>query len=100
MKYNKRDPKFKAKIVLEGLEGRIPLAELCNKYQIKQSQYYYWLAEFQKNGYRLFEKTKSSKKEEMLKNEIKQLKRIVAEISIELKKSELELKELEEGGDL
>ena len=95
MKYHKRDPKFKAKVVLEGLEGKIPLAELCNKYQIKQSQYYYWLKEFEKHGYRLFENTKPTKKEQKLKDENARLKKIIAELSIELKKTELELQELE-----
>ena len=99
MKYRKRDPRFKAKVVLEALEGKIPLAELCNKYQIKQSQYYYWLNEFQKHGYRLFENTKPTKKEQKLKDENYKLKQIIAELSIELKKSELELQDLE-GDDL
>ena len=96
MKYRKRDPKFKAKVVLEGLEGKIPLAELCNKYQIKQSQYYYWLNEFEKHGHRLFENAKQTKKEQKMQEEIKKLKSIIAELSIELKKTELEL---QEGGE-
>jgi len=99
MKYRKRDPKTKSKIILEGLEGKIPLAELCNKYQITQTQYYYWLKELEKNAYRLFESKKESKREEKLKTENKNLKRIIAELSIELKKTELELTELE-GEDL
>ena len=95
MKYNKRDPKPKLKIVLEGLEGKLPLAELCNKYQIKQSQYYYWLNDLQKHGSKAFEKTKNTKKEHRLTEENKKLKQIIAELSIELKKTELELAELE-----
>ncbi len=46
MKYRKWDSKTKAKIVLEGLQNKVPLAELCNRYQITQSLYYYWLNEF------------------------------------------------------
>lgn len=95
MKYKKRDPKTKSRIVLEGLEGKIPLAELCNKYQITQTQYYYWLKELEKNAYHLFEYKKESKREEKLKDENKKLKHIIAELSIELKKTELELSELE-----
>lgn len=98
MKYKKRDPKTKSRIVLEGLEGKIPLAELCNKYQITQTQYYYWLKEVEKNAYRLFESRKSSKREEKIKAENKKLKRIIAELSIDLKKTELELTELEGDG--
>ncbi len=37
MKYRKWDPKTKAKIVLEGLQNNLPLSELCNNYQISQT---------------------------------------------------------------
>ncbi len=39
MKYRKWDSKTKAKIVLESLQNKIPLAELCNQHQMTQSQY-------------------------------------------------------------
>lgn len=97
MKYRKWDPKTKMQIVLEGLENKMPLAELCNKHQISQGLFYYWLRELQNKGYKVFESRKQSKKEQMLIDENKQLKRIIAELSIELKKTELEL---DEGGEL
>lgn len=97
MKYKRRDSKTKTKIVLEGLEGKIPLAELCNKYNISQSLYYYWLKEFQAKAHKAFESSKLSKKEQHLKDENKKLKAIIADLSIELKKTELEL---ELGDDL
>jgi len=97
MKYRKWDPKTKMQVILESLEGRMPLAELCNKYQIRQSMYYYWLKELQAKGYKVFESEKQTKKEQKLQEEIKRLKRIIAELSIELKKTELEL---EEGSEL
>ena len=97
MKYRRHDSKTKTKIVLEGLENKIPLAELCNKYQVSQSLYYYWLKEFQSKAYQVFESGKNTKKEQKQAEEIKKLKRIIAELSIELKKTELELAE---GGDL
>jgi len=87
MKYRKWDAKIKTKIILESLEHKIPLAELCNKYQINQSLYYYWLNEFQKKAHKAFES------EHKLKEENKKLKQIIAELSIELKKTELELSE-------
>ncbi len=93
MKYRKWDPKTKMQIVLEGLESKIPLAELCNKHQISQGMYYYWLKELQSKGYRVFESEKQTKKEQKLQEEIKKLKTIIAELSIELKKTELELEE-------
>ena len=92
MKYRKWDPKTKSKIILEHLQNKIPLAELCNKYQIKQGQYYYWLSEFQEKAYKAFESLTISKKEENLTEENKKLKAIIAELSIELKKAELEFK--------
>ncbi len=96
MKYRKWDAKTKTKIILESLEHKIPLAELCNKYQIRQNQYYYWLNEFQVKAPRVFEPVKQSKKEQKLIEENKKLKQIIAELSIELKKTELELNEGEE----
>ncbi len=91
MKYRKWDSKTKAKIVLESLQNKVPLSELCNRHQITQSTYYYWLKEFETKSHKVFESLKESKKEQHLKDENKNLKRIIAELSIELKKTELEL---------
>ena len=96
MKYRKWDAKTKTKIILESLEHKIPLAELCNKYQITQSLYYYWLNEFQKKAHKAFESERKNKKEQKLKEENKKLKQIIAELSIELKKTELDLSEEDE----
>jgi transposase-like protein len=97
MKYRKWDPKTKMQILLEALDNKIPLAELCNKYQITQSMFYYWLKELQVKGYKVFESVKETKKEQKLIDDNKKLKQIIAELSIELKKTELELNE---GGGL
>ena len=97
MKHRKWDPKTKMQIILENLENKMPLAELCNKYQISQSLYYYWLKELQAKGHKAFESVKQTKKEQRLQEEVKKLKTIIAELSIELKKTELEL---QEGGEL
>jgi len=94
MKYRKWDPQTKLKIILEGLQNKVPLAQLCNHYQISQGLYYYWLNELQAKGHQVFESAKQSKKEQRLIEENEKLKRIIAELSIELKKTELELKEL------
>ncbi len=67
MKYRKWDPKTKMQIVLEGLEGRTQLSELCNKYHITQSMFYYWVKELQTKGHKIFESVKESKKEQKLK---------------------------------
>ena len=96
MKYRKWDAKTKTKVILESLERKIPLAELCNKYQINQSLYYYWLNEFQTKAHKAFESSRKNKNEQKLKEENKKLKQIIAELSIELKKTELELQEEDE----
>jgi transposase-like protein len=93
MKYRKWDPKTKMQVILEALENKIPLAQLCNKYQISQNLYYYWLKEFQAKSHKVFESAKETKKEQKMQDEIKKLKTIIAELSIELKKTELELNE-------
>lgn len=93
MKYRKWDSKTKMQIILEGLENKLPLAELCNKHQVRQSTYYYWFKELQTKGHIVFESEKQTKKEQRLQEEIKKLKAIIAELSIELKKTELELGE-------
>ena len=94
MKYRKWDSKTKVKIVLEGLENKMPLAQLCNRHQITQSMYYYWLNEFQAKAHLIFESAKQSKKEQLLLKENKALRSIIANLTIELKKTELELEEL------
>ena len=97
MKYRKWDPKTKAKIVLEVLQNNQSLSELCNNYQISQNQYYNWLKEFQSKSHKAFDSARKTGKEQRIIDENKKLKRIIAELTIELKKTELELGE---GGDL
>ncbi len=96
MKYRKWDPKTKAKIVLESLQNNLPLSELCNNYQISQNQYYNWLKEFQLKSHKAFDSSRKSRKEQRVVDENKKLKRIIAELTIELKKTELELSEGED----
>ena len=86
----------KRDFVLEGLQNKIPFAELCNWPQITQSLYYYWLNKFQAKSHEVFNAIKKSKKERRLVEEYKEHKRIIANLTIELRKSELEL----EGEDL
>jgi transposase-like protein len=93
MKYRKWEPKVKARIILESLENGIPLTELCNKYKISQSQYYHWFNEFQTKVHKVFESDKLSTSEKRLLEENKNLKRIIAELSIEIKNSEFGLDE-------
>lgn len=52
----------KLQIVLEGLSGKIDLANLCAKYQIAQTQYYRWRDQLLKHGYQAFEVRKPPKR--------------------------------------
>lgn len=78
----------KAKIVLQGLRGR-SVAELCNEYQIHQTQYYKWRDKFLENAARVFDTDKQTQKEQRLERENQKLKQVVGELTIELKKKRL-----------
>lgn len=91
MKYRKWNSQEKLKIVLEGLSGQIDISKLCSKYQISQTQYYKWRDQLLKFGYQAFEAKNITKKEQYLEQELIKLKKIIGELTIELKKSEYEL---------
>lgn len=78
----------KIRIVLEGLRGEIPISELCRKEGIAASIYYKWSKEFLeagKNGL-----TKATKRNattdqvKQLKGENDDLKKAVAELTLEV----------------
>jgi len=77
----------KTQIVLEGLSGQIEVSKLCNKYEIAQTQYYKWRDLFLKECHNSFEVKKQSQKDERLENENAKLKRIIGDLTIELKKT-------------
>ena len=81
----------KSKIVLEGLSGQIEISKLCNKYQIQQTQYYKWRDTFLSECHSAFDTKKQSLKEQRLESENSKLKQIIGDLTIELKKTELEL---------
>ncbi len=81
----------KSQIVLEGLSGQIEVSKLCNKYEIAQTQYYKWRDQFLKECHTTFDVKKQSQKEQRLEIENVKLKRIIGDLTIELKKSEYEL---------
>jgi transposase len=83
-KYNTED---KIRIVVEGLRGETTVAELCRREGISQSLYYKWSKEFLEAGKsRLAGNTKreagSSEVQEM-REELDQLKLMVAELSLQ-----------------
>jgi len=78
----------KLTIVLEGLSGQIEISKLCAKYQIAQTQYYQWRDQLLKYGNQAFEVKNVTKKEQHLEQEVQKLKRIIGDLTIELKKNE------------
>ena len=92
MKKRKWRSQEKLRIVLEGLSGQIEISKLCNKYQIAQTQYYQWRDQLLKYGYQAFETKNITKKEQHLEAEVGKLKKIIGDLTVELKKTELELR--------
>jgi transposase-like protein len=87
MERRKWDSKTKLTIVLLGLKGR-SVGEICNEYQVSQTQYYKWRDQFLEQGHKAFETIKISQKEERLQRENQRLKNLVGELTLELKKSD------------
>ena len=86
MAYRKWDPKTKAMVIMAGIKGR-SVVEICNEYQIPQSMYYRWRDQFLGNMPQLFSDDTSNREKE-LRKENSRLKKIIGELTIELKKSE------------
>ncbi len=79
--------KEKSKIILEGIKGR-PVAEWCVEYQITQSMYYAWRDQFLSNMDQAFETKKIVQKEAYQIQKIDKMKKIIADLTIELKKND------------
>jgi len=90
MKKRSWTSKQKSQIVLEGLSGKIEVSKLCNKYEISQGQYYKWRDRFLQTSHQAFETKDISKKEQKLVEETHKLKKIIADLTVELKKNEFE----------
>jgi len=90
MERRKWSSQQKLQIALEGLSGNIEISKLCSKYQVSQTQYYQWRDQLLKHGHQAFETKNQTKKEQCLQQENQKLKRIIGDLTIELKKSEFE----------
>ena len=84
----------KIRIVLEGLRGEYPIAELCRREGIAQGLYYTWSKEFLEAGKKRLsgdtERQATSGEVTGLKREMRDLKEVVADLTLEnriLKKS-------------
>tara|TARA_B100000242_G_C42855230_1_gene397051 strand:+ start:201 stop:572 length:372 start_codon:yes stop_codon:yes gene_type:complete len=87
----------KIRIVLSGLRGEDSIAELCRREGIAQSLYYSWSKEFLEAGKRRLagdtERQASSGEVKDLRRETRDLKELVADLTLEnrlLKKSTIE----------
>lgn len=77
----------KAIIVLEGLKGRL-VAELCTTHQISQTRYYQWRDQFLTHAGRAFETQIHDQRLKQLQQENAQLKSVIGEFTVELKKND------------
>lgn len=91
MKRRKWDSKTKARIVLEGLSGR-SVSELCSEHEISQNQYYLWRDKFMQESHKAFENQEDGREVARLKRKTAKLERIIGSLTVELKKTEDELK--------
>jgi len=91
MKKRKWNSQEKLRIVLEGLSGQIEVTKLCAKYQIASTQYYQWRDQLLKYGAQAFETKNITKKEQHLEQENQKLKKIIGDLTVELKKNEYDL---------
>ena len=64
------------------------MADICNEYQISQAQYYQWRDQFLSNAWQFFETNQQSRREARLQRENERLKKLVGELTYELKKSD------------
>lgn len=94
MRRRKWTAKEKLQIVLEGLSGKSGMSEICARHGVGQTQYYKWRDQFLANGTRAFESDADKQKERLISENIK-LKTLIGHLTIELKKTEDELKWLE-----
>lgn len=78
----------KLQMVLEGLKGKVSIAELCNRHQISQAQYYQWRDRLLEQGGKVFEYGGTDAQTQRFKQRIGQLERTVGQLHLELKKSD------------
>ena len=72
------------------LRRKVPLGELCARHQISQAQYYQWRDQLFNHGAKVFDRGGPEQTEQRLREENRRLKTLVGELTVELKKSEVE----------
>ena len=87
MPRRKWDARTKALIVLQGSKGT-PVGTLCAEHQLSQAQYYEWRDQFLANASKAFEIHQQADQVVRLERENSRLKRVVADLTLEVKKTE------------
>ena len=87
MKRRKWTAQQKLQIVLQGLQAKASVTELCNRHQISQTQYYQWKDRLLKDGSKIFDHGGPNREVERLKRYNLKLKNIIEELTVELKKA-------------
>ena len=91
----------KIRIVLDGLRGETPIAELCRREGIAESMYYSWSKEFLEAGKRRLAgdtaRAATTDEVKQLRREAQDLKEVVAEQALELRL--LKKSMIADGGD-
>jgi transposase-like protein len=87
MKRRRWDAKAKARIVLEGLQGK-SVSALYTEHQINQSQYDQWRDPCLANALKAFEVHQDAQKKARLARETTRFKTLVGELTLELTKSD------------
>jgi transposase-like protein len=82
MKRRRWDAKAKARIVLEGLQGK-SVSERCNEHQSNQSQSDQWRAQFLAKASKAFEVPQDAQNDARLARENTRLKALVGELTLE-----------------
>ena len=81
----------KIRIVIEGLRGEVSIAELCRREGINANLYYNWSKDFLEAGKRRLagdiKREATTSEVHYLKSENNELKQLVAELSLELRKN-------------
>lgn len=80
--------KEKFQIVLEGLQGKVSVGELCAKYEVHQSQYYKWREQFFDKGPDMFNRDSTEKREAYLQGKMTKMQQVIGELTLELKKND------------
>ena len=77
--YKKHGGKFKAKVALEAIQGKMPLSELGHKHSVAPTQISTWKKQLEDGSPTLFE----GKQEKNHQEEIDRLHRVIGQITAE-----------------